>query len=93
MTACPGQRPKLFSTATPVFAAVAGISASGLTFTAPQGWRATQPESSMRVAQSMLPRAAGDTEDGQLVLYYFGDEGGSVAQRAAEDGREVGSGI
>ena len=32
----------------------------------------------MRVAEFSLPRAAGDSEDAQLVIYYFGGSGGSV---------------
>ena len=49
----------------------------------------------MRVAQFLLPRAAGDTEDAELVVYYFGGSGGSVeanierwlGQMAQPDGR------
>jgi hypothetical protein len=52
--------------------------AAGLTFTTPQGWQSSKPGSSMRVAEFTLPRAAGDTEDAQLVIYYFGGSGGSV---------------
>ena len=43
----------------------------------PAGW-ASRPASSMRVADFTLPRVAGDAEDGQLTLYYFGGQGGSV---------------
>jgi hypothetical protein len=32
----------------------------------------------MRVAEFTLPRAAGDAEDAQLIVYYFGGSGGSV---------------
>jgi hypothetical protein len=32
----------------------------------------------MRVAQFALPRAAGDTVDAELIVYYFGGSGGSV---------------
>jgi hypothetical protein len=52
--------------------------AAGLTFTAPQGWQQGKPGSSMRVAEFTLPRAPGDPEDAQLVLYFFGGQGGSV---------------
>jgi hypothetical protein len=31
----------------------------------------------MRVAEFALPRADGDTEDAQLVVYYFGGSGGA----------------
>ena len=52
--------------------------AAGLTFTAPQGWQQGKPGSSMRVAEFTLPRVQGDAEDAQLVLYFFGGQGGSV---------------
>jgi hypothetical protein len=52
--------------------------ASGLTFTAPPEWKAVATSSSMRVAQWALPHAAGDTQDGELVVYYFGGQGGSL---------------
>jgi len=55
-------------------------SASGeLRFTVPDGWIAEKTSSSMRVAQFKLPRAEGDSDDGSLVIYYFGPaQGGSV---------------
>ena len=34
----------------------------------------------MRVAQYKLPKADGDTEDGSLVLYYFGQGQGGATQ-------------
>lgn len=52
--------------------------AATLTFSAPAGWKATGPSSSMRVAQFVLPRAAGDSADAELVVYYFGGSGGTV---------------
>ena len=52
--------------------------AAGLTFTAPAEWKTVSTSSSMRVAQYALPRAAGDMQDGELVVYYFGGQGGSV---------------
>lgn len=56
---------------------IAALAAS-LTFTAPPDWKAVTVSSSMRVAQYALPHAAGDTEDGELVVYYFGGQGGSL---------------
>jgi hypothetical protein len=50
-----------------------------LTFSAPAGWKPVATSSSMRVAQFALPRAAGDTADADLVVYYFGGSGGTVA--------------
>ncbi|PYR61958.1 MAG: hypothetical protein DMF91_08335 [Acidobacteria bacterium] len=52
--------------------------AGGLLFTAPDGWQKVATASSMRVAQYSLPRADGDAEDAELVLYYFGGGGGGV---------------
>jgi hypothetical protein len=62
-----------------VFPALAApLVAAGLTFTTPPGWQSSKPGSSMRVAEFTLPRAAGDAEDAQLVIYFFGGSGGSV---------------
>jgi len=53
---------------------------SSLKFTVPAGWIEEERTSSMRVAQYRLPRAATDTEDASLVLYYFGQgQGGSAS--------------
>ncbi len=52
--------------------------AAGLTFTTPDGWRQSPGGSPMRVAEFALPRADGDAEDAQLIVYYFGGQGGSV---------------
>jgi len=57
---------------------LAALLASGLTFVTPDGWTSTPPASSMRVAEFTLPRAPGDGEDAQLIVYYFGGSGGSV---------------
>lgn len=63
----------------------AGISGSAsapgeLRYKAPAGWQAEQPTSSMRKAQFVLPRAAGDAEDGSLLIFYFGPGQGGSAQ-------------
>lgn len=53
---------------------------SELKFTVPAGWVEEPRSSSMRVAQYKLPKAATDTEDASLVLYFFGQgQGGSAA--------------
>ena len=51
-----------------------------LKFKAPDAWTTEKPTSSMRVAQYKLPKAEGDKEDGSLVLYYFGANGGGGTQ-------------
>jgi hypothetical protein len=54
-------------------------SATGtLGYTAPADWHARPPASSMRVAEFVIPRANGDREDGELIIYYFGAGGGSA---------------
>jgi hypothetical protein len=58
--------------------AAATLLATGLTFTTPEGWRKVTTTSSMRVADFSLPHADGDSEDAELVVYYFGGQAGSV---------------
>ena len=57
---------------------IALLLAAGLSFTAPKEWKPVATSSAMRVAQYALPHAAGDAQDGELVVYYFGGQGGSV---------------
>ena len=49
-----------------------------ISYVTPPGWQKQPAASSMRVAEFALPRADGDAEDAQLILYYFGGSGGSV---------------
>ncbi|GEN10754.1 hypothetical protein MFU01_57910 [Myxococcus fulvus] len=52
--------------------------AGGLTWTAPKEWEA-QGERPMRAATYKLPAAKGDTEGGELAVFYFGQgQGGAV---------------
>jgi hypothetical protein len=58
-----------------------GPQASGdLHYKVPDGWVIGQPSSKMRVAQFKLPKADGDNEDAELVLYYFGANQGGTAE-------------
>ncbi len=50
----------------------------GLKFTAPSGWISEKPSNNMRQAQYRLPRVEGDTEDAEMVVYYFQGGGGGV---------------
>lgn len=52
--------------------------AGHLTFTAPATWRARPAASAMRVAEFVVPKAPGDPEDAELIVYYFGGGGGSA---------------
>jgi hypothetical protein len=70
----PGSAP-----ATPAAPEAAGGGGSGpLEFAKPSGWREEKPSSTMRRAQFTLPRAEGDGEDGSVVVFHFGGEGGGV---------------
>ena len=63
------------------FAAACSIAAAEptLTYQVPAGWRTEQPKSSMRLAQFVLPRGAGDAEDAVAVIFFFGQgQGGTV---------------
>ncbi len=55
----------------------ATVSNAGLKFAIPPGWISESPASSNRQAQFKLPRAAGDSEDAELVVYYFHGGGGT----------------
>ena len=61
--------------------AVAGLQSpptGGLTFAAPPAWKARPAASAMRVAEFIVPKVAGDTEDAEVVVYFFGISVGSV---------------
>lgn len=49
-----------------------------LTFAAPPAWKPRPAASSMRVAEFVVPKAQGDPEDGEAIVYFFGGTGGSV---------------
>jgi hypothetical protein len=58
----------------------AGVKQSaGLKYEAPPDWISETPASSMRRAQYRLPRVAGDPEDAELAIFFFGGSGGGVA--------------
>jgi hypothetical protein len=54
------------------------VSPATLTYTAPPAWQFKATSSMMRVAEFVLPKAAGDGEDASLVIYFFGGTGGTV---------------
>lgn len=52
---------------------------AGLRFSVPSEWTRVPAASEMRQAQFRIPRAAGDGEDGELVLFHFEKgQGGGV---------------
>ena len=58
--------------------AIVSVQTGTLTFTKPAAWTNRAAASSMRVAEFVVPKVAGDAEDGELIVYYFGGMGGSV---------------
>ena len=59
-------------------AAVLIAQAATLQFTPPAGWKSRPAASAMRVAEFTVPPAAGDSEAGEVVIYFFGGSGGTV---------------
>jgi len=53
-------------------------------YKAPEGWVVETPTSEMRRAQYKLPKVEGDSEDGLLVLYYFGPGQGGTTEANIE---------
>jgi hypothetical protein len=55
-----------------------------ITWADPASFRRVPPKNAMRKASYEVPRAAGDTEDGELAVFYFGPgEGGGIEQNVA----------
>ena len=54
-------------------------SAGSLGFTPPASWKPRPAASAMRVAEFVVPKAPGDQEDAEIIVYYFGGTGGSIA--------------
>ncbi len=55
------------------------VTLDGLKSDAPATWKAQEPSNKFRAYQFSLPKAQGDKEDAELVIFYFGaGSGGSV---------------
>ena len=61
-----------------MLAAAIAAQSGTLQFTAPPAWKSRPAASSMRVVEFVVPRVAGDAEDGEVIVYFFGGSGGSV---------------
>jgi len=62
-----------------------GAEAAGLRFSVPDDWQRVTSSSPLRTAQFTLPRARGDDEDGELILFTFEDpRGGGTLSNAIE---------
>jgi hypothetical protein len=69
----------------PTSAGAGGGDAAGAPrWVVPKGWQETPPSSPMRRAQYLLPRASGDADDGECVVFYFGPgQGGDASSNIA----------
>ena len=63
--------------------AAAGLAAdvemAGMKSKVPHTWKQEEPTSTMRLTQFKLPKAEGDPEDAQLIIFYFKGGSGSAA--------------
>ncbi|QVL34467.1 hypothetical protein KIH39_11325 [Telmatocola sphagniphila] len=72
---------KLFGTGLLAFALVgycfaADFEMDGMKSKIPDGWKTEEGSNKMRLMQAKLPKADGDSEDAELVIFYFGKGGG-----------------
>jgi hypothetical protein len=63
---------------TAVLCAATLVAQARLRFDPPNGWTSKPAASSMRVAEFVVPAAAGVTDETTAVVYFFGGQGGSV---------------
>jgi hypothetical protein len=61
-----------------------GAEAAGLRFSTPGDWQRVHSPSPLRVAQFTIPRARGDDEDGEVILFTFHDPQGGRLSDAVE---------
>jgi len=60
-------------------ASLAGdVELGGMKSKAPAGWKEEEPTSSMRLTQFKLPKAEGDTDDAELIIFFFKGGSGSA---------------
>ncbi len=57
-----------------------GLLMAALTYAAPPAWHTRPPASSMRVAEFIIPKAQGDADDAEVIVYFFGAGGGGSAE-------------
>ncbi len=54
------------------------VAAGDLKLAVPESWKQKAATNRFRVAQFSVPKAEGDPEDGEFVVFYFGGGGGAV---------------
>ncbi|MBL8879254.1 MAG: hypothetical protein JNG88_09060 [Phycisphaerales bacterium] len=80
----PGHPPISGGDAPKPAAAARPSATSDLKFDAPMDWKPVPPRSAMRKAQYAIPKAEGDGEDAEVLIFYFGPgEGGRTADNLA----------
>ena len=63
---------------------VAGeVEIAGMKSKTPESWKEERTTSDMRLAQFKLPKAEGDSEDAELIIYYFKGGSGTPEQNMA----------
>ncbi|HKB06445.1 MAG TPA: hypothetical protein VKD90_29895 [Gemmataceae bacterium] len=59
-------------------ALAADVEIAGMKSKAPAGWKEEPPSSTMRLTQFKLPKAEGDPDDAELIIFYFKGGSGSI---------------
>jgi hypothetical protein len=54
------------------------VEMAGMKSKTPSNWKEEEPSSNMRLTQFKLPKAEGDTEDAELIIFYFKGGSGSA---------------
>jgi hypothetical protein len=59
-------------------ACAADVEMAGMKAKTPDTWKQEEPSSNMRLTQFKLPKAEGDAEDAELIIFYFKGGSGSA---------------
>ena len=54
------------------------VAAKDITLNVPTSWKQSPASNTLRTAQFAIPKAEGDKDDAELVVYFFGGAGGGV---------------
>jgi hypothetical protein len=54
------------------------VELGGMKSTPPKAWKQEEPSSNMRLTQFKLPKAEGDSEDAELIIFFFKGGSGSA---------------
>ncbi|MFN0205083.1 MAG: hypothetical protein ACKVS6_02070 [Planctomycetota bacterium] len=56
------------------------VTAAGIEFEVPKGWKYTKPASTMRVAELLVPSSGGDSADAGIIVFFFKGGAGNFDQ-------------